>query len=197
MRASSKAAFTPTVASTAPWAWPIDITNYDRRSRLTATEQKVLAQDLPRAVASERTIGAMLGSLSRLDRLLVPINDALASVDGTHLYDDRVRLMLLQHCAARHQSFWAWDATAWHITLGTTQAAFFAAHVPKPHAGGERHALIAVAYLLRCFNDIPDLGEVKRVALAEKIFGRERLAGTLRRVTEVSAAWAIVPLAKL
>ncbi|MFM0030729.1 tyrosine-type recombinase/integrase [Paraburkholderia madseniana] len=189
MMASSKAALAPTVGVTSLWTWPIEITNYDRRSRLTATEQRVLTRDLPLAVANERTIGAMLGRLSRLDRLLAPIDDALAAIDGTHLYDDRVRLMLLQHCAVRHQSFWAWDATAWHIVLGTTQAAFFAAHVPKPHAGGERHALIAVAYLLRCFNDIPDLGEVKRVALAEKIFGKERLAGTLRRVTEVSAAW--------
>jgi integrase len=189
MIASSKAALAPTVAGTSTWTWPIDITNYDRRSRLTASEQKVLTQDLPLAVANERKIGAMLGRLSRLDRLLAPVDDALAAVDGTHLYDDRVRLMLLQHCAIRHQSFWAWDAAAWHMVLGTTQAAFFAAHLPKPHAGGERHALIAVAYLLRCFNDIPDLGEVKRVTLAEKIFGRERLAGTLQRVTEVSAAW--------
>lgn len=189
MMASSKAALAPTVDGTSSWTWPIDITNYDRRSRLTATEQKVLTRDLPLAVANERTIGAMLGRLSRLDRLLAPIDDALAAVDGTHLYDDRVRLMLLQHCAVRHQSFWAWDATAWHIVLGTTQAAFFAAHVPKPQAGGERHAIIAVAYLLRCFNDVPGLGELKRVALAEKIFGKERLAGTLRRVTDVSAAW--------
>ena len=67
----------------------------------------------------------------------------------------------------------------WHKFIGTTQEAFFAAHVPKPHAGGERQALMAVAYLLHCFHDIPSLGEVKRVALAEKIFGKERIAATL------------------
>ena len=49
--------------------------------------------------------------------------------------------------------------------------------------------LIAAAYLLRCFNDIPALGEVKRVALAEKIFGVERIAGTLQRVQTVTASW--------
>jgi hypothetical protein len=187
MMVSRRAALAPTVSSL--WTWPIEIANYDRRNRLTAAEQKVLTEELAFAVANERTIGAMLGRLSGLNRLLAPIDDALAAIDGTHLYDDRVRLMLLQHCAARRQSFWAWDAAAWHIVLGTTQAAFFAAHTPKPHAGGERHALIAVAYLLRCFTDVPSLGELKRVALAEKIFGKERLASALRRVTEVSAAW--------
>jgi integrase len=189
MTASFKAALAPTVGSACLWTWPIETANYDRRSRLAATEQKVLTQELPLAIANERTIGAMLGRLSGLDRLLAPIDDALAAIDGTHLYDDRVRLMLLQHCAARCKSFWAWDAATWRIVLGTTQAAFFAAHTPKPHAGGERHALIAVAYLLRCFNDVPSLGELKRVALAEKVFGKERIAVTLRRVTEVSAAW--------
>ncbi|MEM5425849.1 hypothetical protein [Paraburkholderia ferrariae] len=34
---------------------------------MTASEQKVLTQDLPLAVANERKIGAMLGRLSRLD----------------------------------------------------------------------------------------------------------------------------------
>ena len=67
--------------------------------------------------------------------------------------------------------------------------AVHAAHVPKPHCGGERQVLIAAAYLLRCFNDIPALGEIKRVALAEKIFGVERIAGTLQRVQAVTASW--------
>ena len=52
-----------------------------------------------------------------------------------------------------------------------TRLSFFAAHVPKPHRGGERHILMATAYLLRCFNDIPALGEIQRVALAATICG--------------------------
>ena len=171
------------------WTWPIEVTSYDRRNQLTATERKMLTRELPRAMASERTVKAVLARLSGLERLLAPIADALAVIDGKHLYNDRVRLMLLRHCATRGTSLWAWDATTWHEVIGTTQEAFYAAHVPRPHAGGERQALMAVAYLLHCFHDIPSLGEVKRVALAEKIFGRERIAATLLRVTEVSAAW--------
>ena len=127
--------------------------------------------------------------MSGLERLLTPINDALAVVDGKRLYDDRVRLMLLQHCAMQRTTFWAWDATVWRTVIGTTQEAFYAAHVPKPYAGGERQALMAVAYLLRCFDDIPSLGDVKRVALAEKIFGKERITATLKQVTDISTTW--------
>jgi integrase len=43
--------------------------------------------------------------------------------------------------------------------------------------------------LLQCFTDIPSLGEVKRVALAEKIFGKSQIAATLLRVTELSTGW--------
>src|SRR5260370_25833112 len=97
--------------------------------------------------------------------------------------------MLLQSCAIRRTTFWAWDATVWRTVLGTTQQAFFEAHHATPSDGGERQALMAVAYLLHCFHDIPSLGEVKRVALAEKVFGKERIAATLLRVTAISAAW--------
>lgn len=140
------------------WTWPIQITDYDRRNELTATERKMLTRKLPRAMASERTVKAVLARLSGLERLLASIDDALAMIDGKHLYNDRVKLMLPRHCAMRGTSLWAWDATTWHKVIGTTQESFYAAHVPRPHARGERQALMAVAYLLHCFHDIPSLG---------------------------------------
>jgi integrase len=140
-------------------------------------------------MACERTVKAVLGKLSGLERLLAPIDDALAVIDSKRVYNDRVRLMLLQSCAIRRTTFWAWDATVWRTVLGTTQQAFFAAHHPTPRAGGERQALMAVAYLLHCFDDFPSLGEVQRVALAEKVFGKQRIASTLLRVTTISVAW--------
>jgi hypothetical protein len=62
-------------------------------------------------------------------------------------------------------------------------------HRSTPHDGGERQALMAVAYLLHCFDDISSLGEVKRVVLAERVFGKERITVTLQRVTAISVAW--------
>jgi len=131
----------------------------------------------------------VLGQLAGLERLLTPINDALAVIDGRRECGDRVRLILLQGCAERRTIFWAWDETIWRKVIGTSQQVFVSAHDVMPRAAGERQALIAVAYLLRCFRDISSLGEVKRVALAEKIFGKDRVTATLTRVTDVLTAW--------
>ena len=68
-------------------------------------------------------------------------------------------------------------------------ASLFLCSHPRPMAGGERHVLISVAYLLRCFTDIPSLGEVHRVGLAEKIFGNERVTSALKRISDTSVSW--------
>lgn len=95
---SSRVARTPKPEASL-WTWPIQITDYDRRTQLTAAERKVLTRELPLAMASERTVKAVLGRLSGLERLLAPIDDALAVVDSKHLYNDRVRMMILHSCA--------------------------------------------------------------------------------------------------
>ena len=179
-----------TVGPTTPvWQWPIRVADYDHSGSLSRTERHVLTHDLAEALAVERNARAALDRLRCIERLCIPLNDALAAVDSNGHYDQRVKLMVLKQCALLGSAYWAWDATTWCRILGTTQQAFFAAHVPKPLCGGERQVMIAAAYLLRCFNDIPALGEVKRVTLAEKIFGVERIAGALQRVQAVTAGW--------
>lgn len=171
------------------WQWPIRLTDYDRSGALSRVEQQVLTDDLAQGLTIERTTHAVLDRLHGIERICLPLDDALAAMDSSGHYNQRVKLMVLKQCALLGSAYWAWDATTWRRLLGTTQQAFFAAHVPKPLCGGERHMLIATAYLLRCFNDIPALGEIKRVALAEKIFGVERVAGALQRVQAVTAGW--------
>jgi hypothetical protein len=179
-----------TVEPTTPlWRWPIRLADYDRSGPLSRTEQRVLTHDLAQALAAERNARSVLDGLRGIERLCIPLDDALAAMDSHGHYDQRVKLMVLKQCALLGSAYWAWDATPGCRILGTTQQSFFAAHVPKPLCGGERQVLIAAAYLLRCFNDIPALGEVKRVALAEKIFGKERIAGALQRVQAVTAGW--------
>jgi hypothetical protein len=131
----------------------------------------------------------MLGESAGLQRLLTPINDALAVIDGRRECGDHVRLILLQGCVERRTTFWAWDETIWRKVIGTSQQAFFSTHDVKPRASGERQALVAVAYLLHCFRDISSIGELKRVALAEKIFGKDRVTAALKRVTDILTAW--------
>ncbi|NMM04467.1 tyrosine-type recombinase/integrase [Paraburkholderia sp. RP-4-7] len=185
-----KASRTLTSASGAcTWLWPIRIADYDRSSSLTDAEHEPLTRKLSADLRTELGARAVLGQLAGLERLLTPINDALAVIDGRRGCGDRVRLILLQGCAERRTTFWAWDETIWRKVIGTSQQVFVSAHDVKPRAAGERQALIAVAYLLRCFRDISSLGEVKRVALAEKIFGKDRVTATLTRVTDIVTAW--------
>ena len=175
--------------TTPVWQWPIHVASYDRSGSLSGAERRVLTHDLAEALAVERHLRAALDRLRGIERLYIPLEEALAAIDSNGHYDQRVKLMVLKQCALLDSAYWAWDTTTWCRILGMTQQAFFAAQVPKPVCGGERQVLMATAYLLRCFNDIPALGEVKRVALAEKIFGVERIAATLRRIQVVTAGW--------
>jgi integrase len=171
------------------WQWPIRVEDFDRTGSLSAIERRALTKDVVQEVSTGRSIRSVLNRVRGIERLCRPLAAALEAMDSNTRYDDRVELMVLKWCAKTGTTFWSWDTTTWRTLLGTTQQAFFAAHVPRPHAGGERHALIAVAYLLRCFSDIPALGEIKRVALAEKIFGRGRIAHSLKRITDLSVGW--------
>jgi len=176
----------PAVAATgSAWVWPIRVAKYDRTPSLSTSEFDALRPTL-RDWPSVRSV---LDSLHGVERLCFPIDDALAAIDGGRKYHDRMKLMLLKQCALLGSAFWAWDEVTWCRLLGTTQQAFFAAHVPPPKCGGDRHVLIAVAYLLRCFTNIPALGGFRRVALAEKIFGRQHIASELQRVQVVVAGW--------
>jgi len=176
-------------ATAPPWRWPIRLADYDRSGSLSRIEQRVLTHDLAQALAVERNTRAVLSRLSGLERLCLPLDDALSAVESNGQYDRRVKLMVLKQCGVLGSAYWVWETTTWCRILGTTQQAFYAAHVPKPLCGGERQVLIATAYLLCCFTDIPALGEVKRVALAEKIFGVGRVRGALHRVQAVTTGW--------
>jgi integrase len=175
--------------SHASWQWPILVTGYDRSGSLSPIEHHVLVHDLAHALDRERTTSAVLASLHGIERLSVPLDDALAVTDSNGRYDDRIKLMVLKHCGLLGSAFWVWDASTWCRILGTSQKSFFAAHEPTPQCGGERQVLIAVAYLLRCFMNMPALGQVKRVALAKKIFGTQHIESVLQRIEAVITGW--------
>jgi hypothetical protein len=171
------------------WLWPIRIANYERTSSLTATERDLLKCEVSGNLQTERGARGMLCESAGLQRLLTPINDALAVIDTGRTCGDRVRLILLQGCSEQRTSFWAWEETVWYKVIGTSQKNFYTVHDLKRRGSGERQALVAVAYLLHGIRDISSIGEVKRVALAEKIFGKERVAAALRRVADILTLW--------
>jgi hypothetical protein len=72
--------------------------------------------------------------------------------------------------------------------LGATQRDFRAVH-PVWVDRQVRHYLIALPYLLGCFTDLRLLGNYKRVALAEKVFGPARVQAIVTRVATVLDGW--------
>lgn len=164
MSATATQALNPTAV---PWKWPTRLGRYDRTPTLSRREQRGLTVDLEPAVARTYAVRAALKRVHGLERLCRPLEDALQVIDSSGRYDDRAELMIPRWCAKTETAFWSWDAPMWRHLLGTTQQAFYSAHIPTPQAGGERHLLIAIAYLLRCFTDVPSLGEVHRVRVAD------------------------------
>ncbi|MFM0416024.1 MULTISPECIES: tyrosine-type recombinase/integrase [Paraburkholderia] len=186
----SRTAPTQTLASGArAWAWPLRIPAYDRGDALTAAEQRILIYGFSGAMRTERKASVILNQLAGVGRLLTPINDALAVVDGEGGCGDRVKVILLHQCARQETSFWAWDDTVWREMIGTSQRSLALANHVITCAGGEREALIAVAYLLQCLNDTSCFKGLKRAALAEKVFGKDHVTATLKRVTDIAAKW--------
>jgi hypothetical protein len=147
-----------------------------------------LTEDVVQEVSTGRSIRSVLNRVRGIERLCTPLAAALEVIDSNSRYDDRVELMVLKWCAKTGTTFWSWDTTTWRTILGTTQQAFLPPTCRHPR-WGRTHTLIAVAYFLHCFSDIPALGEIKRVALAEKILGRERIAHSLKRTTDLSVGW--------
>lgn len=175
--------------ASAPWKWPLRVAAYDRTTTLSRRERRGLTVKLEPAIARTYGVRAALNEVHGIERLCRPLEEALDAIDSSGRYDNRAELMILRWCARTATPFWSWDAPVWRRVLGTTQQAFYAAHISTPSPGAERHLLIAIAYLLRCFTDVPSLGEVHRVRIAEKIFGQHRVTAALKRVTDVATGW--------
>jgi integrase len=174
------------------WQWPIHITDYDRRGRLSAQERRSLKQDLPRLYVKGHSATWALNKLEGIERLRAPLDDALAALETDREYDDAVKLMILEHCATRGVSFWAWDAATWCRIFGDCQAVFETIHRIGYTRNSERPTLVATAYVLRCFTDIAALQRIKRVQrvrLACRVFGTAGVMESVNRVFDVWSGW--------
>ncbi|MHB8619800.1 MAG: tyrosine-type recombinase/integrase, partial [Chloroflexota bacterium] len=123
-----------------------------------------------------------------LQRLVKPVEDALAEVEGRDDSKDSAVAALLRSCGREQLVFWGWDEATWLRVLGPSQAEFFAAHEQRLD-GRERQFLMTAAYRLGCWTDVRALGDFKRVPLAEKVFGQAVVRAAVQAVCEVVAAW--------
>jgi integrase len=174
------------------WSWPIDPAAYDRAPALTAAEAGTLAA-LGDGVRRWR---ADHGAFHPLHRLLAPLAAARAALEAPtkhgRLAADAAVAALLYACGVEGCSYWGWAPATWVRLLGADQPGFLAAQ-PGWVERSTRSYLIALAYLLGCFADFDRLGEFKRLAVAEKVFGRERVQAALTRLDTVLTRWGYSP----
>jgi integrase len=196
--ATNEHAATSRVAETVTpsWAWPLDLGRYDRSCALTAAERaalQVLGDEArgwwfrpARATAERRAAWTALG------RLLLPLRaarDALELPHRAQQIDANIAVgILLRACGREELRFWGWSSATWVRMLGTSNRAFVAAY-PSSRGGSVRHCAIALAYLLRCFDALDDLGRYRRFVLAGKVFGQAQVAASLARLDGVLAGW--------
>lgn len=116
-------------SATNPWVWPLDETRYDRTPILTQEEQEALASFVQRP--RDRAIAvAMASQQGILARLLDPLRDALAVMQGEERFKIHSTYLFLRMCARDGRPFWAWEREAWIGVLGTSTADFFSMHKP-------------------------------------------------------------------
>jgi integrase len=184
------------VAAPRPWVWPLDLARYDRAGALTPAERAAL--DLlgdeargwwfrPRRATAERR-----AAWAALARLLAPLRAARDALDLPHpaqVVSANVAVgILLRECGREGRRFWGWAPATWVRVLGASHDAFEAAY-PGSRGGSVRHCAIAIAYLLRCFDALDDLGRYRRFVLAGKVFGRDQVSAALARLDGVLAGW--------
>jgi len=179
----------PTVAAEQPlelgWVPPLDrraLDRYDRAADLAVDEQAALAELVASRLAPAKSIQ------SRLCRLVGPLREAMAVVDGSQRYKDVAVSTLLRTCQRENRAYWGWDSRTWTRVLGPTQAAFYQEHGAQVEAGARQY-MIAAAYLLDRPVDLWALGDFKREALARKIFGHELVEKAVSAILGVLQGW--------
>lgn len=175
-------------AGDAPWRWPVDTALYDR-SLLTVDEVRAL-QALGSDVHAWRGRAGPLWA--RVERVLRPLADARCVLElrsqRQQRMADRAVSELLVDVLGRREVFWTWPLATWVDVLGRDQRSFFAAH-PRWDRGDIRQPMIAMAYLLQCFDELARLGEFERVTLATKVFGTARVLAAVAAIEEVLVGW--------
>jgi integrase len=171
------------------WTSPVELIAYDKCPILTQNEQQAL-QTLTESQRRWGDGGSQGAGQIRdaLHRLLEPVEDALAVVQGRRSDKDMAAAVLLRACQREGYAYWGWPPEVWQRILGSTQAQFFRENGPLVDGAGRQY-LIAVAYLLGCFRQVRLLGNFERLALARKVFGHQVVEAALRPVQETLSGW--------
>ncbi len=191
MTARASAAVSATAAVPA-WSWPIDPARYDRRPDLTPREREALRR-LGTNVRRRRGYDRDAPQWHTVKRLLRPLDDARVALwcPDSRYYQraitDAIGLVLLR-CAEDNSAFWGWSDEDWAGLIGTS-AAEFERPWPGWIDGTIRPYITSYAYLLSGFTAFHQLGNVDKLPVAWRVFGRDAVDHAIKRIGEVLGTW--------
>ena len=166
------------------WSWPVDPHRYDRSARLRKDEIRELAylaaRQRPYGHFPEHTKKALL-------RLTDPLDDVMNAIKPPSQSRSGALTVMLIEMHRRRRTFWAWTFDEWMEIFHPTAKAF---HDRYRHTNSHaRQMLVAGMYLLKVFDNFRALGIIDRTALACRIFGRQRVAISIKRIIDLIRSW--------
>jgi integrase len=175
-------------AKPAGWQFPIDLASYDRAAELTLQEQEALVRFL--TSLNEKMHSWPGDTKAALQRLVRPLQDVLAFLDIPCKYYAAPQCILLQEMNARATSYWAWSENEWREILQPNFHAFCRRY-PRFPDQTVRLQLLVIGYFFCPLHDLSSslLRSIQPVALARRLFGRERLDQAVQRIFEVIMSW--------
>jgi hypothetical protein len=111
------------------WQWPVDAARYDTAPLLRVAELEAIAELGPGNLRRLARHDPAAPGWQQVWRLLRPLDDAAAALDG-QLTSHRRRAMLdatavaLLRCAETGRSYWSWTDEEWSGLLGQDQDGF-------------------------------------------------------------------------
>jgi hypothetical protein len=170
------------------WVWPLDLTQYDRRSALRAQERIAIATMFE---GKRRREFGREPWKTKLSQLLAPIVDALKFSGATRPILGSIVTFLSNEMLCRNSSLWSWRECDWESMLRVPIRTYSRARGVR---GEIRPHMLALALLLRRIRDPRRCGHFERVPLANKVFGEPSVEASTRRIPETLKRWGFSDL---
>ena len=177
------------------WRSPVQDEQWDRSPILSDVEcEAIRALKRNRFRLGQRFAKQNSPHHKALERLLAPLQAAVALTSSRPMSRPIAVFTLLEECAIADSTFWAWDADQWVTVLGEHSRAFSARHAVA--VGYDVRGIIAaMAILLNCFDSagvLHRIGSFRRRALAEKVFGKESVDAAEEEISIPLRQWGYV-----
>ena len=157
------------------WSWPVELSQYDRRSTVTRSEGAFLSKYTDAYSKNQRAQTPAFHG--RVDRLMKPIEDVLEYIDARAACRPWTLAYILRETANRRRTIWGWSREEWIDTIN--------------RRGHDRQSILAIAYLLCDFADVHRLGgdRIMYVIFARKLFGTSYIVNLLKRARDYLTEW--------